>query len=119
MKYQRTGYVIQDRFKSESVEDDRYLLTVARYVHLNPVKAEMVTKPEEYLCSCKVYYGCPEYPPGLTHVSLVLDIFADQKLILLQKPRYHQVSTGWFARFLKVAPGHSSRNTSKLKNLNH
>jgi putative transposase len=80
LKYQRTGHVFQDRFKSENVEDDRYLLTVVRYVHLNPVKAQIVNKPEEYIwSSCRVYYGYPEYPPGLTQVSLVLDIFANQK----------------------------------------
>jgi hypothetical protein len=85
LKYQRTGHVFQDRFKSENIEDDRYLLTVVRYVHLNPVKAQIVNKPEEYIwSSCRVYYGCPEYPPGLTQVSLVLDLFADQKRQAIQ-----------------------------------
>lgn len=82
LKYQRSGHVFQDRFKSEKVEDDGYLLTVVRYVHMNPVKAQIVNKPEEYIwSSCRGYYGYPEYPPGLglTQVSLVLDLFADQK----------------------------------------
>ena len=80
LKYQRTGHVFQDRFKSENVEDDRYLLTVIRYVHRNPVKAGIVNKPEEYTwSSCRAYYGYSEYPPDLTHVYLVLDIFACQK----------------------------------------
>jgi len=80
LKYQRTGHVFQDRFKSENVEDDRYLLTVVRYIHLNPVKAAIVNKPEEYIwSSCRAYYGCPEYLLDLTQVSLVLDLFASQK----------------------------------------
>lgn len=88
LKYQRTGHVFQDRFKSENVEDDRYLLTVVRYVHLNPVKAEIVNKPEEYLwSSCRAYYGYPEYPPDLTNVSLVLDIFASQREQAIEKMR--------------------------------
>lgn len=45
-KYKRTGHVFQDRYKSECVEDDTYLLTVIRYIHQNPVKAGMVTKPD-------------------------------------------------------------------------
>lgn len=38
----RYGHVFQDRFKSESVEDEKYLLGVLRYIHNNPVKAVMV-----------------------------------------------------------------------------
>lgn len=38
-KYDRVGHVFQDRFRSEPVNDDRYLLTVARYIYLNPQKA--------------------------------------------------------------------------------
>ncbi len=38
----RIGNLFQDRFKSEPVESDAYLLTVLRYIHLNPVKAGMV-----------------------------------------------------------------------------
>ena len=38
-KYQRVGHLFQDRFKSEAVESDRYLLTVLRYIHQNPIKA--------------------------------------------------------------------------------
>lgn len=38
-KYNRIGHLFQDRFKSETVNDNRYLLTVVRYIHQNPVKA--------------------------------------------------------------------------------
>ena len=38
-KYKRTGYLFQDRFKSEPVEDLRYFQTVFRYIHQNPLKA--------------------------------------------------------------------------------
>jgi REP element-mobilizing transposase RayT len=38
-KYKRTGHLFQDRFKSEPVEDEKYLLTVLRYIHQNPMKA--------------------------------------------------------------------------------
>ena len=50
-KHGRVGYLFQDRFKSEPVEDDEYLLTVLRYIFQNPVKAGMVTKVEDYLWS--------------------------------------------------------------------
>ena len=48
LKYQRTGHLFQDRFKSEAVEDERYFLTVLRYIFNNPVKAGMCDSPEDY-----------------------------------------------------------------------
>lgn len=47
-KYQRTGHLFQDRFKSEVIENDNYLLAAIRYVHNNPVKAKVVTDPSAY-----------------------------------------------------------------------
>ncbi|MGI5997424.1 MAG: REP-associated tyrosine transposase [Lutispora sp.] len=44
----RIGHVFQDRYKSEPIEDDKYLIQVIRYVHNNPVKAKLVKSPEEY-----------------------------------------------------------------------
>jgi putative transposase len=38
-KYDRTGHLFQDRFKSEPVDEDSYFLTVFRYIHRNPGKA--------------------------------------------------------------------------------
>lgn len=47
-KYRRTGPLFQDRFRSEPVDTDEYLLMALRYIHLNPVKARLCSKPEEY-----------------------------------------------------------------------
>jgi REP element-mobilizing transposase RayT len=47
-KYERCGHLFQDRYKSEPVEKDSYLLTVIRYIHQNPVKAGLVKKIQEY-----------------------------------------------------------------------
>jgi len=38
-KHDRNGHLFQGRFKSEVVEDDRYFLTVLRYIHQNPLMA--------------------------------------------------------------------------------
>lgn len=47
-KYGREGHLFQNRYNSEAVEDERYLLTVLRYIHNNPLKAHMVTSQAEY-----------------------------------------------------------------------
>lgn len=40
-KYRRSGHLFQDRFKSEPVINDKQLLTVLRYIHRNPIKANL------------------------------------------------------------------------------
>lgn len=61
VKYQRVGHLFQDRFKSEPVDSDAYLLTVIRYIHQNPVKAGLCEKPEDYpYSSWKEYLSQPE-----------------------------------------------------------
>jgi REP element-mobilizing transposase RayT len=47
-KYARTGHLFQERYKSEPVEDDDYFLIVLRYIHQNPVQANIVSSVEEY-----------------------------------------------------------------------
>src|SRR4030042_734325 len=47
-KYDRTGHVWEGRFHSVIIDSERYLLEVMRYVDLNPVRAQMVSRPAEY-----------------------------------------------------------------------
>ncbi|MDH5572422.1 MAG: transposase [Gammaproteobacteria bacterium] len=46
--YKRSGTIWEGRHKSSLIQSDRYFLTCARYIELNPVAAGMVSKPEEY-----------------------------------------------------------------------
>ena len=79
-KYERCGHLFQDRFKSEAVENDAYLLTVIRYIHNNPVKAGIVKKPEQYLwSSCANYYGAEMTSLKKIDTKLILGIFSNQK----------------------------------------
>ena len=55
-KYQRTGHLFQDRYRSEKVEDDAYLVTVFRYILRNPEKAG-ICKASEYRWSSYALYG--------------------------------------------------------------
>ncbi|MEN6327680.1 MAG: transposase [Syntrophomonas sp.] len=73
LKYERTGHVFQGRYGSEGIGDDAYVLAAIRYIHNNPVKAEIVSKAEEYRwSSIHAYYGDREYPNGLTDTELIL-----------------------------------------------
>ncbi len=81
-KYQRTGHLFQDRFKSEAVENDGYLLTVLRYIHMNPVKAGLCKDPGAYKYSsyCE-YLG----ESGIVDPQLILSMIS-----LEQYVEYHQ-----------------------------
>jgi REP element-mobilizing transposase RayT len=51
VKRKRSGHLFQGRFKAILVDRDSYLLELSRYLHLNPVRANMTQKPEEYFYS--------------------------------------------------------------------
>ena len=50
-RHKRHGYLFQNRFKSIIVEDGMYLKRLIRYIHLNPLEAGLVTKPQDYIWS--------------------------------------------------------------------
>ena len=45
---QKIGHVFQGRYKSMLCQTDRYLGELVKYIHLNPVRAKMVKRPERY-----------------------------------------------------------------------
>ena len=55
VKYERTGHLFQDRYRSEDVKDDTYLLSVFRYILKNPQKAGICSADEYQWSSYKLY----------------------------------------------------------------
>ncbi len=47
-KYNFVGYLFQGRYRDELIETDAYNLEISRYIHLNPVNANMVEAPLDY-----------------------------------------------------------------------
>jgi len=47
-RYNRVGTLFQGPFKAILVEKEEYLLELSRYIHLNPVKAGLVTHAEDW-----------------------------------------------------------------------
>ena len=89
MKYERCGHLFQDRYRSEIVEDDRYFLTVLRYIHQNPVQAGLVNEITSYPWS-----SYPEYlgKPRLIDINFVLEYFDDDKEKAIEKFKtFHEI----------------------------
>ena len=49
--YKRSGTLWEGRYRATVVDSERYLLTLMRYIELNPMRAGMVAVPEDYLWS--------------------------------------------------------------------
>jgi REP element-mobilizing transposase RayT len=85
-KYNSTGHLFQDRYKSEKVDRDEYLLTVIRYIHQNPIKAGITKKAADWKwSSCRGYYGYEVYPAELLDSSLILGMFSEDREIAIKK----------------------------------
>lgn len=55
-KYDYIGHLFQNRYYSEIIKNDSQMLETSRYIHLNPVRASMVSKAEEYIWSSYSMY---------------------------------------------------------------
>jgi hypothetical protein len=47
-RHRRSGHLLEGRFKAHLVEEEGYFLEISRYIHLNPVRAKIVDRPEAY-----------------------------------------------------------------------
>lgn len=47
-RHHRVGHLFQGRYRSVLVDKDAYLLELSRYIHLNPVRAGLVSRSEDY-----------------------------------------------------------------------
>ncbi|QGZ90374.1 transposase [Microcystis aeruginosa] len=60
-RYGRVGSLFQGRFQAILVNDTEYLLNLSRYIHCNPVKARLVSQPQEWeFSSFREYVGWRE-----------------------------------------------------------
>lgn len=76
-RHRRVGHMFQGRFGAQVVQDDQYLLTACRYVVLNPVRAKMVDRPEDWdWSSYKATAGLVPAPPFLC-CDRVLDLLGE------------------------------------------
>jgi REP element-mobilizing transposase RayT len=85
-KYDTTGHLFQDRFKSEIIDSDKYLMTVIRYIHQNPVKARLVKNPADWKwSSCSGYYGEKTSFANLLDSYLILGMLAEDRNMAIRK----------------------------------
>ena len=78
-KYERCGHLFADRYKSIPIEDDSYFLALARYIHQNPIKANLSETPRDYeYSSYSDYIG---NGMGITDVDFLLDMLNEDRYV--------------------------------------
>jgi putative transposase len=56
-KYDTTGHILEERFRSPRIAEESYYLQCGRYIERNPVKAGMVKQAWDYPYSSASYYA--------------------------------------------------------------
>ena len=85
-RHGRSGHLFQDRFRSEPVDSDEYLLCVVRYIHWNPIKAGLSATCQSPWSSYAEYLGAPRY----CETARVLDVFGGRE----EFSRFHDERPG-------------------------
>lgn len=79
-KYSRSGHLFQDRFYSVAIESEKSFLSVIKYIHDNPVEANMCRFPSEYRWSSfNAYYGAKN---PLINISKAYSIAGSKESLL-------------------------------------
>jgi putative transposase len=70
----RGGPLFQGRFNARMIDDEGYLLDCVRYIHLNPVLANLVKKPEAWKYSSYNHYFHKE-KNSIVNTTLIMSYF--------------------------------------------
>jgi REP element-mobilizing transposase RayT len=78
-KYSTVGHLFQGRYKTILCERDAYLLSLIKYIHINPVRAKILTVPERYKWSSHHSYIGKNSNKDIVDTDLVLRMFSNDK----------------------------------------
>jgi REP element-mobilizing transposase RayT len=76
----RSGHLFQGRYKAILIDADEYAKELSRYIHLNPVRAGMVGKPEEYEWSSYRAYTVERNASEWLNRDFILGYFSEKQL---------------------------------------
>lgn len=75
IKRKRSGHLFQGRYKSIVLDADEYAIELSRYIHLNPVRAGMVAKPDDHEWSSYRLFTGISSSPGWLKTEFILSQF--------------------------------------------
>ena len=74
-RHRKVGHLFQGRYKAVLVQADEYLHCLSRYIHLNPVRANIVKDPGEYRWSSYKSYISKEEEQEFLTTEFILGMF--------------------------------------------
>jgi putative transposase len=78
-RWRRVGHLFQGRYKAAMIEDECHYWTVSRYIHLNPVRAGLVRRPEQWeWSSYPGYRDARRAQPWVAHDAMLRAWQGDQ-----------------------------------------
>jgi hypothetical protein len=103
-RHGEVGHLFQGRHKAILCDKDAYLLELVRYIHLNPVRASIVKRPEDYGWTGHLSY----LGRGTEHLideGFVLDQFGQNRTLARRRYRqfvWERISSGHDERYYQV-----------------
>jgi len=75
-RFKRTGPLFDGPYQAKLIDEDKYLLHLSRYIHLNPVSAGLVNRAEDWeFSSYRDYIGTRT--SGFINPNIITGYFAD------------------------------------------
>ncbi|MBI3399767.1 MAG: transposase [Deltaproteobacteria bacterium] len=87
LKRKRAGHLLQGRYKAILVDADEYAQELSRYIHLNPVRAGITERPEEYAWSSYKCYISKGKKPEWLRIEFILRYFGKKEADAQKKYR--------------------------------
>lgn len=78
-RYATVGHLFQGRYKAMLCDKDSYLISLVKYIHMNPVRVGRARSPLEYPWSSHKYYIKWEKGGGLVDSEYVLKILGENR----------------------------------------
>ena len=77
-KYKTVGHLFQGRYKAILCDRDEYMLSLVKYIHMNPVRARVAESPAGYKWSSHSTYS-KRITEGIVDTDIVLRMFSEDK----------------------------------------
>jgi REP element-mobilizing transposase RayT len=78
-RHQRKGHLFEKRYHATLIESQGHYTTISRYIHLNPVRAGLADRPEQYAWSSYPGYHSGRMPLSWLNYTRVLAEFGEGK----------------------------------------
>jgi REP element-mobilizing transposase RayT len=82
-RHNRSDHVFGGRYKGILVQDDKYLFSLLRYIHNNPVRAKICKNIAQYNWSSDQYYR--KNVNGRVNIDKILNMFSDNRRMALEE----------------------------------